>query len=425
MHDCSPAELIDVLIVGAGPAGLSAASALAQRGLQVGVVDPASAEALADPADDGREIALTPLSRDVLASLDQWSRLGSEEVTPMHEAWVFDGDDPQPMRVRGDANSEALGWMVSNRSLRRIAWQAARAHPGIRWMLQRRATGLQRLADHARVQLDDGSELRARLVIAADSRFSSLRRAAGLPARMHDFGRSMLVCRMRLQRPQPGVAWEWLGYGQTLALLPLQEDLASVVITLPPDDVSRLCSLSETDFAAEVEQRFQHRLGHMSLHGERHVYPLVGVHPERIAGPRFACLGDAAVGMHPITAHGYNLGLRGVRLLGLAIDQALSEGGDCGDLRYLGEYEHRLRSISRPLYLATQLVVQLYGDQRLPARLLRRAALRIGQHLPPFQALLRHTLGEREAIPSLPLRLLARGAAWLPRQRADAVPSRR
>ena len=68
-----------------------------------------------------------------------------------------------------------------------------------------------------------------------------------------------------------------------------------------------------------MERRFHGRLGTIRDAGERHVYPLVGVYAERFVAPRFALVGDAAVGMHPVTAHGFNLGLLGVERLSGAI----------------------------------------------------------------------------------------------------------
>jgi 2-polyprenyl-6-methoxyphenol hydroxylase-like FAD-dependent oxidoreductase len=86
---------------------------------------------------------------------------------------------------------------------------------------------------HSEVILADGRRVHARLVVAADSRFSSTRRMLGIGARMRDFGKSMLVCRMQIEVPHRHTAWEWFGYGRTMALLPLNGDQASAVITLP------------------------------------------------------------------------------------------------------------------------------------------------------------------------------------------------
>ncbi|TAH39018.1 MAG: FAD-dependent hydroxylase [Gammaproteobacteria bacterium] len=405
----------DVVVAGAGPSGLSLAGALAQAGLRVVVVDPADQESLAHPADDGREIALTPLSRSRLLLWGQWNRLAVEETPCLREAQVFDGNSTRPMTVSPRKGSHQLGWMVSNHALRRVAWEQAQTLDGIEWRLGRRLASSERDAESAVAVLDDGERIEAALIVAADSRFSASRRAAGISARMHDFGRSMLVCRMRLQQPQRGVAWEWMGYGQTLALLPLNDDLASVVITLPPAEVEALCNLPEVAFNTAVAARFGHRLGEMRLVGGRFAYPLVGVHPERCVAKRFACIGDAAVGMHPITAHGYNLALRGIALLSDRLRQARERGEDIGSDALLDAFQHEFRAITRPLFLATQSIVHLYSDDRAPARVLRRAGLRFGQHFPPFRSLLAAALESDEPRPPVWLRAIERTLWRTPR----------
>ena len=399
---------LDVAIIGAGPAGLTLAGELARRGLQVAIFDPAAAEALAAPPYDGREIALTTLSRDLLRQWRQWPLLGPGEATAMHEAQVYDGDVAEPMSVQAPPGAEALGWMVANQALRRVAYQVAAQTPGVHWHLECRARGIENGAEGARVLLDDGRALEARLLIAADSRYSETRRAAGISARHQDFGRSMLVCRMRLARPRPGIAWECLDYRQTLALLPLDGDLASVVITLPPADIARLRSMPAADFEREVAERYRHRLGAMQLDSERFAYPLVGVCPDRLVAARFACVGDAAIGMHPITAHGYNLGLRGIGMLLQRLQPAIARGGDIAAPALLAGFERDFQLVSRSLYLATQSIVRLYTDDRAPARLLRRAGLRFGAGFGPFRHALSGALAGRELLPPAPVRLLGR-----------------
>jgi ribulose 1,5-bisphosphate synthetase/thiazole synthase len=62
----------DVLIVGAGPAGLALASALSGLGLRCTIVEQQGLPLLEAPGDDGREIALTHRARRVLESLGIW-----------------------------------------------------------------------------------------------------------------------------------------------------------------------------------------------------------------------------------------------------------------------------------------------------------------------------------------------------------------
>jgi ubiquinone biosynthesis UbiH/UbiF/VisC/COQ6 family hydroxylase len=383
----------DVVIVGAGPAGLSFARTLAGSGLQLALVEPQDAESLENAAFDGREIALTHHSVHLLGKLGIREHIPAGSIHALRDAQVLDGDALPGMRLdHADGPRLQLGFLVANHLIRRAAFGAVAGQEGLTLLCGQRVTGVHPGREWSRVTLSGGQTLATKLVVAADSRFSETRRSMGIPADSHDFGRTMLVCRMHHDQPHHQVAWEWFGYGQTLALLPLAEHESSVVVTLPPGDIRRLMDAPANDFTAEIESRFQRRLGNMGLSSTRHAYPLVGVYPRRFVGERFALIGDAAVGMHPVTAHGFNFGLLGQDLLGQSIRHAQAVTGDIGDPGHLGQYARELRRATRPLYLATSALTRLYTDDSRPARLLRRAALAAGTALPPFQRALVHSL---------------------------------
>ncbi|MDO5654333.1 MAG: FAD-dependent hydroxylase, partial [Brachymonas sp.] len=252
-------------------------------------------------------------------------------------------------------------------------------------------TGVRTEPEAIHADLADGSRHSARLLVAADSRFSATRRALGIGAAMHDFGRTMLVCQMTHAQPHHHCAWEWFGYGQTLALLPMNDHphsgahRASTVLTLPHHLIEPLLVLDEDAFGAEMTRRFDGRLGAMQLDSTRHAYPLVGVAPHRLVAPRFACVGDTAVGMHPVTAHGFNFGLLGIDTLARLLREAQTAGQDIAAPEVLARYQRRHQRATRPLYEITRFIARLYTTDAPPARLLRDGALRAAQVLTPFR----------------------------------------
>lgn len=383
----------DVIIVGAGPAGLSFARALADTPLRVLLIEKQPEAVLADPPFDGREIALTHRSVRILRELGLWTRIPEAEISPLRDAKVFNGPSRYAMEItHADGGSEQLGYLVANHLIRRAAYECVKDAPRITLRTGVRVTDIQTGAGDAQLRLDNGERLDAALVVAADSRFSETRRAMGIPASMQDFGRTMMVCCMNHEVPHDHVAWEWFDYGQTLALLPMNGQRSSVVITLPHREIELLMAMDETAFARDVEKRFRRRLGAMELASTRHAYPLVGVYPGHFVAQRYAVVGDAAVGMHPVTAHGYNLGLVGAELLSRGIRKELDRGGDIGSRAMLSRYEWDLRLATKPLYLATQMIASLYTQESFPLRVLRDTSLRLGNWFFPFRKLVAATL---------------------------------
>ncbi|OYU28773.1 MAG: monooxygenase [Burkholderiales bacterium PBB2] len=407
-----PDETQRVLIVGGGPAGLSMACALADAGIRSCVLEAAPLSALRDPAEDGREIALTHPGRAVLERLGQWALLPPEEIAPLRRAHVFDGSAPEYLGFGTADGQGELGYLVANQWLRRIAYRAVEQRAErIELRSDCRVSGLNLNAtpELAELYLSTGERLRAPLVIAADSRFSALRRMAGIGAQMRDFGRSVIVCRLAHSAPNEGIALECFHYGHTLALLPLKGGCSSLVLTVSADRAAEMQAWEAERFRAWVQTQLQGRLGDIRLASPRHLYPLVACYAHRFATRRLALVGDAAVGMHPVTAHGYNFGLYGVQTLADLLGGAQLRGQDLGDAELLQRYADRHRRRTWAIYQGTNAVVNLFTDERAPARLLRKGVLTLARHLPPLQAAISAQLtGRRPSLGSLRLPLANR-----------------
>lgn len=387
----------DVIIIGAGPAGLSCARALAGVGLSIRIFDKSVGSELETPAYDGREIALTHLSREIMERLDLWHNVAADEIYPLRDARVLDGGSalqlhfPQPSRARGKP-ADSLGFLISNHNIRRAAYLAAAAQPDVDILAGHGVESVAVEADGVHVTLDDGSQYESRLVIAADSRFSPARHQLGIPADMHDFGRTVVVFRTRHTLSNEHTAFECFHYGRTLALLPLEENMTNCVVTLDSQLAEDFLALDDAALAADMEELMDGRLGKMEIASTRHSYPLVGVHARRFHGRRCALVGDAAVGMHPVTAHGFNLGIKSADLLARLVVNAHRAGRDIASPRLLEQYTARHMLSTRPLYHGTNFVVKLFTNETPPAKLLRQFVLRASDHLAPVKKLISHQL---------------------------------
>jgi ubiquinone biosynthesis UbiH/UbiF/VisC/COQ6 family hydroxylase len=404
VNTASETSIADVLIVGAGPAGLALAVALAQTGIASDVLEQAPLASLADPPEDGRDIALTHRARHILEALGLWQRLPAGEIAPLRQAHVMNGESPWVLPFSAaQEGHEALGWLVPNHRIRAACHALASSSPGVRLQGDTCAVAFGRDATNAWIDTrsPQGSGLtrhRARLVVAADSRFSALRRLAGIGARMLDFGRTALVCRMSHERDHEGIAHECFGYGNTLAMLPMAGRQSSAVLTVRSDEAPAWLALSEYAFATRLAGQFGQRLGAMEVAGQRHAYPLVATYAGRFADHRFALVGDAAVGMHPVTAHGYNFGLYGIEGLAAALVASRQAGRDLGDTAVLQRWASEHRRATLPIYLGTNAIVRLFTDDRTPARLARGAVLRLASGIGPLKCAIARQLTGRSSL---------------------------
>src|SRR5690625_1093919 len=377
----------DITIIGAGTTGLCLAYVLAEAGLKICIIERQAFEKIKQPRFDGREIALTHETRRLLKQWGVWAYIPLDEISNLRHARVLDGSLTKGMFIDAALGGQSqLGWFVPNYLIRRGAYQQIKNHSNIQLFTESKTKTIYTTNQKAFVQLKNGSSIESQLLVAADSRFSETRRAMGIASPMIDYGKSMMVFRVAHTKPHHHIAWEWFGYGQTRALLPLNGHRSSVVLTLPHHEMQQLNSLNDAAFNKDISQRYEYRLGTMRRISQRNVFPLVGTYATRFHAQRFALIGDAAVGMHPVTAHGFNLGVLSVKHLSKHIIHALRRGQNIAAPSVLNAYtrDHRLSSL--PLFAATNVIVSLYTNDS--ARLPLQALLKLADKIVPFKKLI-------------------------------------
>ena len=385
----------DIVIVGAGPAGLSFACLASEHGLKIALIDQQGEELLAAPPSDGRDIALTHRSVQILENIGVWNNIAVEDIAAIKRARVKNADQSYVLNFDHDRTGRtALGYLVSNHIIRAALYRAAKIRENVEFVTGATATDIKLGPSIATISLSSGEMLEAPLVVAADSRFSEMRRKAGIGAEMRDFGHVCIVCRMKHEKPHGGTAYEWFDTDKTLAILPLNNNESSIVITQPAGSAARAMDISGAEFAADVERRFAGQWGAMELSGERHAYPLVATYADCFCARRSALIGDAAVGMHPVTAHGFNFGLRGADTLAAKVTGAAQAGLDIGGVSVLEGYDREHRKATYPLYIATNALVRLYTNNHAVARIARRLVLLVGTGLSPIKDYMLHKLTE-------------------------------
>lgn len=393
----------DFIINGAGPSGLCFAALASKNGLRCAIIEKQAKEAIESPKFDGRDIALTHKSKDILESLGIWAQFSQSDISTIDKAIVNNGKNDGKMVLESNL-APNLAYVVSNHLVRQYAYEILKGDENIKIFFENEITKIDNKTDFVSAGLQDGTNLNAKILIAADSRFSTIRKRYGISSSMLDFGKTMVVCRIKHEITHEFIANECFGNGYTLALLPLNDNVSSAVITMKPNQIDELLAKSDIEFTDWIQERFEKPLGKISLLSEKIAYPLVGVYANSFIAPRFAAIGDAAVGMHPVTAHGFNFGLLSITTLMNCVQKAQKRYKDIGAPQVLGEYDRKHRLDTLPLYVATAGIVNLYTNDTLPATLARKALINIADKMAPIKALMMNKLVDngKSFLPKLP-----------------------
>ncbi len=386
-------SLQDIVIVGAGPAGLSMACLLNEAGLNVIVIDQQSESELAKPQSDGREIALNHSSKQTLEKIGAWQRIPPAKIHLLEQAKVENGHSSLALEFKETSDaSRPLGFLIANHRIRQSLYQRATELSNIKLLCETKLLSVESHTTHKCLHLTNNQTLSCKLLIAADSRFSATRKMIGIAAKMKDYGRVMIVCNMRHEADHHHIAQECFHYGHTCAILPLGEKESSIVITVNAAKARQLENLDDTAFAQEAKTMLNARLGDMTICSKRHSYPLIGCYADRFVSDNFALIGDAAVGMHPVTAHGFNLGLHSAQVLAKHIVNARKNNTVFTHHSLLKRYAFEHQCMAKPIYEATNLIVKLFNNDSPSAKIIRRAAISFAHRCAPLQKMVTHRL---------------------------------
>jgi salicylate hydroxylase len=166
---------MDILIIGAGLGGLAAAALLQQQGHRVRVLEQA-----AQLGEVGAGIQMSANATKVLDRIGLRPALEPFAVRPLaFEFRRFDSGDMLHRLPLGDAHEQRHGapyFQLHRADLHRALQQVVLAHDPQAITLDARATAVTEHADGVTVQLADGSQRQAELLVGADGIRSVMRR---------------------------------------------------------------------------------------------------------------------------------------------------------------------------------------------------------------------------------------------------------
>jgi 2-octaprenyl-6-methoxyphenol hydroxylase len=337
---------IDVLVAGAGLAGLTAAFGLAQAGFDVVCCGAA------ERTGRGRTVALLDQSVGFLDSLGLWTGLRAR-AAPLRALRIIDNTGtllpPRPVEFHAaEIGLDAFGWNIENDLMAEALGAAVAQNPSV----ERVAAGVAAYdfsTDAVRARLIDGRVILARLAIGADGRDSKARRAGGLEARVHRYPQSALTVHLTHRLPHDDFSTEFHTRGGPFTLVPLPAgsgapNRSSLVWVMGQEEARHREALDDEALAREIELEAHSLLGAVRIEGTRGFFPMERQIVPRIVGRRLALVGDAAHVLPPIGAQGLNLGLRDVAAIIACAVEARAEGRDIGGADTLSAYQRARRA---------------------------------------------------------------------------------
>ena len=371
----------EVVIVGGGPAGLTAAIALATAGVETVLVAK-------PPTPDYRTTALLASTVTALDTLGVWGRC-RQYAAPLRVIRIVDDTArllraPEVCFVASEIGLDAFGHNVENRFLL-AALQARGCELSALSMIEDEAEVLEIEDEGISVRCKRGAAVSARLAIAADGRQSRCRAAAGIDTVGRGYPQTALTCNLRHARPHHDTSTEFHAEAGPFTLVPLPAQCSSLVFVVDPTEAPRLAALPDPDIAAEIERRSHSVLGKIEVTPGRGIFPLTVATATRFAARRVALVGEAAHVIPPIGAQGLNLGLRDAATIGELVVAGHREGRDVGDTELTDRYDIMRRADVTSRTLAVDLPNRSLLSDFLPLQGARGLGLFLMERIGPLR----------------------------------------
>ena len=401
------AQNYDIVIAGGGMIGTSLALALAPLGLKVAVVEAVARRVAEQPSFDDRSTALSRSTQRMFEAMGLWGDVVAA-ATPIRSIHVSDKGrfgfshiDAQEQGV------EALGYVVINRVLGDVLQRALDRLDDVEVFCPARIVDVELAPDSAvaAIELGDTREtLQCRLLVAADGANSAVRDMMGIEVQKSRYDQRAVIGNLLPELALEHRAFERFTSQGPLAVLPIAENRAAFIWTVSEDDAERVLALDNDAFLGELQREFGYRLGEFSRVGQRASYPLVLSKAVRLKATRSVLVGNAAHGLHPVSAQGFNLGMRDVAALCDCVADARrnSHDFDPGDEHLLDRYADWRRSDQKKLVRFTDGLVRLFGSSQRPLRALRDIGMLGFDLVPGVRSLFaKHTMGLAGRLPRL------------------------
>jgi len=368
-----------IAVVGGGMVGGALALGLAQHGFDVTVIEQAAPPAFDETQQpDVRISAISAASVELLRGLGVWDAVLAMRAHPYRRLETWEWENAHVVFDAAELKLPLLGYMVENNVLQQALWQALAAHPKVTLRVPASIKAMHRHNDQHLIALDNGEELRVKLLIGADGANSRVREMAGIGIYAWQYQQSCMLVTVACENEPGDSTWQHFTPNGPHAFLPLFDRWASLVWYDTPVRIRQLQGLTMDQLQREIARHFPARLGKVTPVAAG-AFPLTRRHALNYAREGLALVGDAAHTIHPLAGQGVNLGYRDVEALLDVLSSARSHGEAWASQQVLKRYQTRRMADNFLMQSGMDLFYAGFSNDLGPVRILRNMGLMAAQ----------------------------------------------
>lgn len=344
----------DIVIMGAGPVGLTFAAAVARLPIKIAIIDQKKHTPVWSKQNyPTRVSAITPSSEFALRRLGVWNAIVQQRISTFTSTYVWDSVGMGDIEfTAAELGFPHLGHIIENDVLINALWQHCESQDNIDCFLGVNAESFYPHATGAEL-IAETQSFDAKLFVAADGAHSWLRQQAGIEQSVKPYQHTAIIATVATEEYHAKTSRQCFLPSGPLAFLPLspiqeQQNLCSIVWSVLPELADELMALDTTEFCNRLAEAFDYRLGNIELMSQRVALPLVMRHAKQYFANHTVLIGDAAHTIHPLAGQGMNLGIMDACQLAENLAKAIEQKRPLNSEKILRQYA-RARSADNQL----------------------------------------------------------------------------
>ena len=367
-------KTFDILIIGAGLSGLLTAYSLSQKGLNIGIIDQTDFNNLNKKEIDFRTTAVSEGSKIYFEKIDFWRKI-SNFAEPIKQIKVFNRNKISKINFENPEKKSYLGYVILNAKIKKTLVKNLRNSKYVKLFPNTPLEEIDINNNFVKIKAKNNI-FKSKLLIASDGKNSYVRKITKTTQFKKTYKQIALVINLNHNKNHKNIAHEIFSKLGPLAILPMKSQLknyfsSSVIWSDEPEYINSLTSVNENHFKLMLEEKLFDYLGNIISIINKKSFNLSAHINSSFYKERLIFLGDAAHSIHPIAGQGWNLGVKDIENLSIALEDGLNLGLDIGDKYICKKYNYLSFQKAFMLYQITNNLNSIFLHENILINMFR------------------------------------------------------